>query len=211
MTPPAAFEADRLVKRYRRVPVLDGVDFRVAAGEAVCLMGPNGAGKTTLLRIAATLARPSAGTVRYQGAPATPETRGRIGFASHHSLLYPDLTVEENLRFHARLHRAPADIGEIIEAHGLERVRRWPARLLSRGTAQRAALARALLHRPGLLLLDEPFSGLDRASRERLARRIREAREERGVALILATHDHSLGIDLTDRAAALHEGRIRAA
>ncbi len=200
MTPPA-FEAEGLVKRYRRAPVLNGVDFRVGPGEAVCLLGPNGAGKTTLLRIAATLVRPSAGVVRRAA-------RARIGFASHHSLLYPELTVAENLRFHARLHQVALDLDALLEAHGLAHVRRTPARLLSRGTAQRAALARALLHRPDLLLLDEPFAGLDAASRGRLARMIAEARS-RGAALILATHDTGRGLDLADRAVLLHEGRIR--
>ncbi len=207
---PAAFEADRLVKRYRHVPVLSGIGFRVKTGEAVCLLGPNGAGKTTLLRIAATLVRPSAGEVRFGGisaSEAVPAVRGRIGFASHQSLLYPELTVVENLRFHARLQGVPVDIGELLETHGLAHASHTPARLLSRGTAQRASLARALLHRPDLLLLDEPFAGLDGASRERLARMIHEARE-RGVALILATHDVPRGLELANRATVLHEGRV---
>ncbi len=207
---PAAFEADRLVKRYRHVPVLNGIGFRLESGEAVCLLGPNGAGKTTLLRIAATLLRPSSGEIRYGGVPgarAVPGVRGRIGFASHQSLLYPELTVAENLRFHARLHRVRPDLGELLETHGLSHVKDTPARLLSRGTAQRATLARALLHEPDLLLLDEPFAGLDGASRERLAGKIRAARE-RGVSLALATHDVSRGLELTDRAVVLHRGRI---
>ena len=159
--------------------MVDEVSLAVAAGEIVGLLGPNGAGKTTLIRMAATLARPSAGALRYRGVElkkAAPAARGWIGFASHQSLLYPELTVAENLRFHRRLHGARTNIGELLERHGLTAVAGVPARHLSRGTAQRATLARALLHEPDLLLLDEPFAGLDGAARERLAGMVRAAR-----------------------------------
>ena len=179
--PTPLFEAERVTRRYREVPVVDEVSLTVAAGEIVGLLGPNGAGKTTLIRMAATLARPSAGVLRYRGVElkhATPAARGWIGFASHQSLLYPELTVAENLRFHRRLHGARTDIGELLERHGLTAVAGVPARHLSRGTAQRATLARALLHEPDLLLLDEPFAGLDGAARERLAGMVRDAAHE---------------------------------
>lgn len=204
------FEAERVTRTYREVPVVDEVSLAVAAGEVVCLLGPNGAGKTTLIRMAATLARPSSGVLRYRGVElkkATPAARGWIGFASHQSLLYPELTVAENLRFHRRLHGARADVGELLETHGLSAVADVPARHLSRGTAQRATLARALLHQPDLLLLDEPFTGLDGAARERLAALVLAARE-RGAAVLAATHEVDLGLELADRAVILHRGRV---
>ena len=204
------FEADRVTRRYREVPVVDEVSLTVAAGEIVALLGPNGAGKTTLIRMAATLARPSSGTVRYRGVElkhAVPAARGWIGFASHQSLLYPELTVRENLNFHRRLHGARTDIGALLETHGLAAVADVPARHLSRGTAQRATLARALLHQPDLLLLDEPFAGLDGAARERLAGMVRAARE-RGAAVLFATHDVGRAVALADRALVLQRGRV---
>ena len=204
------FEADRVTRRYREVPVVDEVSLTVAAGEIVALLGPNGAGKTTLIRMAATLARPSSGTVRYRGVElkhAVPAARGWIGFASHQSLLYPELTVRENLNFHRRLHGARTDIGALLETHGLAPVADVPARHLSRGTAQRATLARALLHQPDLLLLDEPFAGLDGAARERLAGMVRAARE-RGAAVLFATHDVGRAVELADRALVLQRGRV---
>ena len=209
MTPPV-FEAARVTRRYREVPVVDAVSLTVDAGEIVCLLGPNGAGKTTLIRMAATLARPSSGTLRYRGEElrqATPAARGWIGFASHQSLLYPELTVAENLRFHRRLHGARTSVGELLETHGLAAVADVPARHLSRGTAQRATLARALLHQPDLLLLDEPFTGLDDAARKRLVARVLAARE-RGAAVLAATHEVDLGLELADRAVILHRGRV---
>ncbi len=204
------FEAERVTRRFRGVPAVDDVSLRVAAGESVCLLGPNGAGKTTLLRLSASLARPSTGTLRYRGVAAReafPGARGWIGFASHHSLLYPELTVRENLEFHRRLHRAATNLDDLLVHHGLAAVADTPARWLSRGTAQRATLARALLHGPDLLLLDEPFSGLDAAAGERLFDRIREARE-RGAALITATHDVDRGLAVADRFVVLRRGRV---
>ena len=204
------FEAERVTRSYREVPVVDEVSLAVDAGEIVCLLGPNGAGKTTLIRMAATLARPSSGTLRYRGVElkqATPAARGWIGFASHQSLLYPELTVAENLRFHRRLHGARTDLAALLEAHGLSAVADVPARHLSRGTAQRATLARALLHEPELLLLDEPFAGLDGAARKRLVALVLAARE-RGAAVLAATHEVDLGLALADRAVILHRGRV---
>ena len=190
--------------------MVEDVSLQVRMGQIVCLLGPNGAGKTTLMRMAATLARPSAGTLRYHGVAArnaVPAVRSRIGFASHHSLLYPDLTVAENLRFHSRLHGVAWDRGALLEAHGLEAVAGVEARHLSRGTAQRASLARALLHEPDLLLLDEPFSGLDGAAVDRLVELLVRWRE-RGAAVLVATHDVERGLRISDRAAVLHRGRL---
>lgn len=204
------FEAEKVTKRYRGVPVVEEVSLALAPGETLCLFGPNGAGKTTLLRIAATLARPSSGRLRYRGIEsqrAVPAARGWIGFASHQSLLYPELTVAENLRFHARLHRKSVDLGALLDRHGLRVVADAPACHLSRGTAQRATLARALLHDPDLLLLDEPFAGLDGAAGDRLLRLLLGARE-RGAAVLAATHDVERGLRIADRSLVLHRGRL---
>ena len=203
-------EIDGIAAAYGNIEALRGVDLSVEEGGITCLLGPNGAGKTTLIRMAATLARPSSGALRYRGVElkkATPAARGWIGFASHQSLLYPELTVAENLRFHRRLHGVRTDIGELLERHGLTAVAGVPARHLSRGTAQRATLARALLHEPDLLLLDEPFAGLDGAARERLAGMVRAARG-RGAAVLFASHDVDRAVELADRALVLQRGRV---
>lgn len=207
---PEIFRAERLTRRYRDLPVVSGVSLSLAAGEGVCLLGGNGAGKTTLLGMAATLIPPSAGTLFYRGAPAAealPEARGRIGYASHESLLYRELTARENLAFHRRLHRSAADLDALLDAHGLAARADLPARLLSRGTAQRVSLARAFLHEPELLLLDEPFAGLDGPARDRLTAALRRAREG-GAALLLATHDLDRGLEATDRALVLRAGQV---
>lgn len=206
---PEVFRAEGLTRRYRETPVVSGVDLRIGPGEGVCLLGGNGAGKTTLIGLAASLVRPSAGALFYDGRPASealPAARARIGYASHRSLLYPELTVRENLALHRRLHGSAADLDDLLAAWRLTSRADTPARLLSRGTAQRATLARALLHEPALLLLDEPFAGLDAPSRDRLAARLDRARAA-GAALLLATHDLDRGLPLTGRTVVLHRGR----
>lgn len=207
---PEVFRAERLTRRYRDLPAVSGVSLSLGAGEGVCLCGGNGAGKTTLLGMAATLLPPSSGQIFYRGKPAAealPEARGRIGYASHETLLYRELTVRENLAFHRRLHRSAADLDRVLDTHGLAAWADLPARLLSRGMAQRVSLARALLHEPELLLLDEPFAGLDGPSRDRLTAALHRARE-RGAALLLATHDLDRGLEVTDRSLVLRAGKI---
>jgi heme ABC exporter ATP-binding subunit CcmA len=176
------------------VPVLAGVDLEVAAGEVVVLLGSNGAGKTTLLRVLATLLRPSGGTLRLFGEDATrraPAARRRLGYVGHDSACYPDLTGRENLEFHAELHDVPdaaARVADLLRWAGLEDAARRPARTYSRGMTQRLALARVLLHAPELLLLDEPYSGLDPAAATRLDGLLREL-PRAGHAIVLSTHD----------------------
>ncbi len=193
---------------------LDGIDLSLAQGESLVVLGPNGAGKTTLLRILATLLRPSAGEVRVLGASLPGEAwkvRGRIGFLAHEPLLYRDLSGRENLRFHARLHGLPAEqaerrIATLLAAVGMER--RGDDRIveLSAGMRQRLAICRAVLHEPGLLLLDEPDSSLDAEGRE-LAREVISADADR--SRVLVTHDAERALPDADRAIVLApDGRV---
>ena len=154
--------------------MLREVDLTLAPGETLAVAGPNGAGKSTLLRLVAGLMRPTAGEVRVLGrslAGGDPDARRAVGLLSHHSLLYDDLTLAENLTFAARLYGLPNPVRvacEALQAAGLASRADDTPRRLSRGLLQRAAIARALLHRPRLLLLDEPFTALDAASADRL-------------------------------------------
>ena len=163
---------DALERRYGERLALDGVSLTLERGHTLGVLGPNGAGKSTLLRVLAGLLRPHAGSVRVLGAALPGDAaavRGRLGFLGHAPLLYRELSGRDNLRFHARLHRVPfARVEELIGAVGLERRAADPVRELSRGMAQRLGAARAVLHDPELLLLDEPRSGLDPAGWERL-------------------------------------------
>lgn len=207
-------EARGLVRRFGTATVLAGVDLRVAPGEILAIFGPNGAGKTTLMRILGTLLAPSAGAVRLFGDDAFGSQarvlRRRIGLVAHETFLYPDLTATENLLYYARLYRLDdgvARTAELLAWAGLEAHRARPVRSFSRGMAQRLALARALLHRPELLLLDEPFSGLDAAgadAAEAVLARTRDA----GGTVILTTHDVARGLGLSDRACILNRGRL---
>ena len=192
---------------------LAGVSFAMEPGETVLLAGPNGAGKTTLLRCLAGLARPTRGRVMLEGRPVRsgdPASRRSIGFVAHQTFLHDDLTLQENLAFAARLYRlAPATT---IARAGLERAGllsragdRPPA--LSRGMQQRAAIARALLHGPKLLLLDEPFTGLDAAASSGL-RTIIAAGAAAGGATIIVTHQPEGAWGGASRVVGLGAGRI---
>jgi heme exporter protein A len=170
--PAAALECNGLVRRYGEREALAGIDLTLAEGQTLVVFGPNGAGKTTLLRVLATLLRPHAGSVRVLGS-AIPEedwaVRGRVGFVGHEPLLYRELTPRENLRFHARLHAvAEGRVSELLDLVGVSPRADEPLRTLSRGMVQRVAVARAVLHEPELLLLDEPYANLDPAAIELL-------------------------------------------
>lgn len=190
---------------------MQGVDVALAAGELLLVLGPNGAGKTTLLRMLAGLARPSAGTVEVDGQPVlgNPTARRAIGLISHQTLLYDDLTAAENLRFVAGLYGLPEP--ERVARAALEQVRLAaradePLRRLSRGMIQRVAIARALLHTPSVLLLDEPFTGLDTPSVGRVREVIREQRAAGG-AIVLVTHNPAEAWDLATHVGVLVQGR----
>lgn len=193
-------------------PVLRGVDLRLEIGETVAVLGANGSGKSTLLRLAATLIAPTRGTVVWFGQAAAPPSavRRRIGLVPHESLLYDNLTVEENLRFFAGLYGVPASrVEALVTATGLGPLRGLRARILSRGQRQQVDLARALLHDPELLILDEPFTGLDLDAAQRLATMIREGASG-GRAVLFATHDLAEARELAGGATVLREGRLGA-
>jgi len=206
-------EVDHLTKSFGPHTALAGVTLSIGAGEFVTLVGPNGAGKTTLLRILATLIRPTSGTVRIAGlnpAQAGPEVRRRIGFLSHRTLLYDDLTAEQNLRFYARLYGlsdASARIDELLERVGLADRRHDRVRTFSRGMQQRLAVARAVLHRPSILLLDEPYTGLDPQATDALSALLGELAGE-GCTILLTTHDLERGLAVGNRIVVLSRGRV---
>ncbi len=197
-----------LVRRYGERIALDGVSFELAEGRTLGLFGANGAGKSTLLRVLATLLRPHAGNVRVLDAELPREAwkvRGRIGYLGHEPLLYRELSGRENLVFHARLHDvAEPRVDELIRAVGMERRAHDPLRDLSRGMVQRLAAARALLHEPPLLLLDEPWSSLDPGARELLEPLIGRAS---GRTRVLVSHDLEGGAAESDLALGLRAGR----
>jgi heme exporter protein A len=201
-------EAEGLERRYGERAALAGVSFSLDAGQTLGLFGPNGAGKTTLLRILATLLRPHGGKVRVLGAALPGESwkvRGRVGYIGHDPLLYRELSGRENLVFHARLHRvAEPRVDELIAAVGMQRRARDPVRELSRGMVQRLSAARALLHDPPLLLLDEPYSGLDPAARELLDPLIGKPS---GRTRVLVSHDIDAGAAECDIALGLRAGK----
>ena len=209
MTDAAGLHAAGLVRRFGEREALAGVSVSVRAGSTLGVFGPNGAGKTTLLRVLATLLRPHAGEVSVAGYELPREehlARAEVGFLGHEPLLYRDLTPRENLGFHARLRELPAGrVEQMLDAVGMTRRADDPLRELSRGMVQRVAAARALLHDPRLLLLDEPYTGLDPAARELLEPLIGRAS---GRTRVLVTHDIDSGLAECDIALGLRAGRV---
>ena len=202
-----------LARHYGRRKALSQVNFTCGAGDIIGLLGPNGAGKSTLLNILATLISPSRGRVEYgdrTAAEGGAEIRGRIGMLGHELFLYPELTARENLVFFAQLYGLP-DVRAVAQASlaraGLADRGDDLVSGFSRGMRQRVALERALLHEPRLVLLDEPFTGLDQASTAALVARLRE-RQQAGCILVMATHDLDVADGLLSRAIYLKNGRL---
>ena len=198
-------------RHFWRRRVLHKINLRCRAGEIVALLGANGAGKSTLLGIAATLLTPSSGTIRYgDSAVATnADLRARIGVLGHDLFIYPELSASENLAFFARAYGVSNVRGVVqaaLERAGLDE-RDDPAGRFSRGMRQRLALERALLHAPRLVLLDEPFTGLDDAATAALRARLSVLRSA-GCIVVAATHDLETIDGVADRAVLLHGGRL---
>jgi heme exporter protein A len=198
-------------RAFGRRRALSRVSVRADRGEILGILGPNGAGKSTLLGILATLLRPTGGAVRYgtSGLADGAVLRARIGVLGHDLFLYPELTARENLEFFAGVHGsadAPGTARAALARAGLESRADDPVSTFSRGMRQRVALERALIHGPRLLLLDEPFTGLDEASASALVARLQGLRDA-GAIVVVATHDLDLADGLLDRALFLRDGR----
>ncbi len=205
---PAAIELAGLTRHFGERTVLRDLSLQLSPGATLAVLGRNGAGKSTLLRILATLLRPHGGRVAVFGEELPRRAfavRGRIGLLGHDPLLYRDLTGRENLEYHARLHGvAPPRVDEVLHQVGMERRARDPVRLLSRGMVQRLAVARAILHAPELLLLDEPRSNLDPAAGELVESLIGRAS---GVTRVISSHDPQAALAEADLVLALRDGR----
>ena len=198
---------DAVERRFGERVALNGVSVRLEEGQTLVVLGPNGAGKTTLLRVLAGLLRPHAGEARVLGATLPGEAwklRGKVGLVAHEPLLYRDLTPRENLRFHARLHSvAETRVDAVLDAVGMTDRADDALAELSRGMVQRVAAARAVLHDPPLLLLDEPWAGLDPAAVELLEPVIGRAS---GKTRVVVTHDVAGGMGEADVTLGLRAG-----
>ncbi|RMD48136.1 MAG: heme ABC exporter ATP-binding protein CcmA [Candidatus Thermofonsia bacterium] len=208
-------QISQLIKNYGTNPVLRGLNLHVKEGEFVTLVGPNGAGKSTLLRIVATLLHPTSGDVKVGGWPL-PKRAGRvrkhIGMVSHQSLLYGDLTAAENLLFFAKLYNlsnAEARVQTALKSVGLAARQRDPVSTFSRGMTQRLTIARATLHEPDILLMDEPYTGLDQDASQ-LLDNLLLAEHAKGRTILMITHDLVHGLNICDRAVILAKGKILA-
>jgi heme ABC exporter ATP-binding subunit CcmA len=205
-------EARGLQRSFGRVRILRGLDLTLRPGESLAIIGPNGAGKTTLLRLLAGLLRPDAGEVRILGQTlrsGAHAVRSAVGFVSHQTMLYDDLTLLENLAFTARLYgldRPVETAMAALESAGLGDRQGDRPRGLSRGLQQRAAVARALLHAPRLILMDEPFTALDAAAAQRLRDDLR-FRLSGDAGLVMVTHQLADAWELASRVAVLIQGQ----
>jgi heme exporter protein A len=207
--------ASKLVKSFGSRPILKGIDLEIEQGEFVTLLGPNGAGKTTLLRILSTLARPTSGTVELAGISlkeAKSSIRSLLGVISHQTFLYEDLNAYENLWFFGQLYEVPnlkERIAEVLKRVGLEKRAEDRVRNYSRGMQQRLSIARAILHNPPVLLLDEPDTGLDRQASDMLGDLIRElAIDGQERTVLMTTHNLERGLAMSDRILILANGRL---
>ena len=202
-----------LRKDFGYLQALSGVSFDLNKGEFLTIFGPNGAGKTTLIKVLAGLTRPTSGSAHIDGfdvLESNAELRSQIGVISHTTCLYPDLTALENLLFYAKLYGLDDPekrTNESIREAGLQLRRHDPVRTYSRGMQQRMAIARATLHDPSFLFLDEPFTGLDLRATNALKEHLHDLHTgER--TIIMTTHDMSCGLELCDRVAIQNKGRF---
>lgn len=208
----AALNVENLTKSFGGRKAVDNVSFSLPEGAFLSVFGPNGAGKTTLLRMLATLARPTEGTIEVAGVNLKEEpdkAREAIGLISHNPMLYPDLTAEENLLLFARLYgveKPEQRVIELLDAVGLKHRRLDRVRTFSRGMTQRTSIARALINDPSLVLLDEPYSGLDPHAIEIFDELIESVRANR--TFVMVSHDLDKGLALATHVLVLARGKV---
>lgn len=208
----AALTVEHLTKSFGGRKAVDDVSFTLPEGAFLSVFGPNGAGKTTLLRMLATLSRPTEGTISVGGVSLKEEpdrARESIGLISHNPMLYPDLTAEENLLLYAKLYgveNPQKRVIELLDAVGLKHRRLDRVRTFSRGMTQRTSIARALINDPSLVLLDEPYSGLDPHAIEIFDELIESVRENR--TFVMVSHDLDKGLALASHVLVLAKGRV---
>jgi heme ABC exporter ATP-binding subunit CcmA len=206
-------ETEDLVKGFGRKKVIDGVNLKIEKGDFLAIFGPNGAGKTTLIKLLSTLFRPSSGRITIDGLDTkkkAAEVRQRIGVLTHSSFLYDELSAKENLRFYMRMYNVQVEdervkglLGRVKLLHRINDM----VGTYSRGMKQRLAIARAIAHNPKILLLDEPYTGLDLNGSEILSNILSEHLEQ-GKTIVMATHDVELGYEVSKRLAVLFDGKI---
>ena len=212
-SPAWAIEVQGLTKSFGNRLALKGIELRVREGEFLTIFGPNGSGKTTLIKVLATIMKPSSGRVRVAGfdlRDSPVPIRRKIGVVSHQTFLYDDLTAFENLKFYGRMYDVPhleERISEVITKVGLASRLHHQVRTLSRGMQQRLSIARAVLHRPSIMLLDEPETGLDQYATAMLGEMLETLSAEVGT-LIMTTHHLEYGLEMGDQVAILVGGRI---
>ena len=206
-------KAEKITKKIGNKTILHSIDLNIAEGEFITVFGPNGAGKSTLLKILSMLMKPSSGSLTINGANALEDTagvRGSVGVISHQTLLYDNLTADENLQFYGRMYGVDNlrdRVSEALSEVGLELAFNDPVRTFSRGMQQRLAIARAILHQPEILFLDEPYTGLDQQAVEILNGVLtRLSIKDRTVFMI--THNFEQGLDLSDRVLIINRGRL---
>ena len=206
-------EVKKLVKRFGLKTILKGLEFSAEPGEFVGLLGPNGAGKTTFLRILSSLSRPTMGLIKVAGYYLPQQAAGvraNLGVLSHQPLLYGDLTGEENLQFYGKMYAVEnleTRIGEVLELVDLSKRGRDLVRTYSRGMAQRLAIARSVIHDPSILLLDEPYTGLDQDASSMLDTVLKQIAAQ-GRTVVMTSHDLARSEDLATRFDVLSRGKI---
>lgn len=206
-------DARGLTKSYGDVTAVDDLSLRISAGEVYSLLGLNGAGKTTTIRMLLGMVRPTSGTVAVLGSAVRPGAQAawsRVGYLVETPAAYPELTVRENLTVAARLRglTGPRHVDEVVERLRLTTYAGRRARTLSLGNAQRLGLAKALLHRPDLLILDEPANGLDPAGVAEVRDLLRESSRQHGVTVLLSSHILTEVARLATRIGVIHHGRL---
>jgi heme exporter protein A len=208
-----AIQVQSIRKHFGHLEALRGIDFELKKGDFLSLFGPNGAGKTTLIRILSALTRPSSGMARVAGydvIEADPNMRREIGVISHASFLYADLSPLENIRFYATLYgveQAEERAIEVIEEVGLKARLHDRVRTFSRGMLQRLSIARAIVHNPSILFLDEPYTGLDHHASGILKEQLQALHTDQRT-ILMTTHDFSRGLEMCDRVAIMARGKL---